>query len=153
MNTECDSCRYSLDPKHLLVKTKHWQVVLGNDQVYLGRAYVTLRTYKGRLSELNPEEWADFQALVAVLEDAYRGTFGADPLNWACLMNNAYRVKPAHPHVHWHVFPRYKKAVEVAGIIFDDSAYGEHYDLHVKRDVDDEVVERILVRLKEHLQG
>ena len=56
MNTECDGCKYLLDPKHLVVKTKHWQVVLGNDQVYLARAYVTLRTHKGRLSELNTEE-------------------------------------------------------------------------------------------------
>lgn len=152
MNQNCDPCKFLGDSTHRILRTKYWNVALGNDQVYLGSAYVTLLTHKASLSELSTEEWEDFQALVRKLENAYHQAFGAEPLNWACLMNNAFRENPGNPHVHWHVFPRYRRAVALAGITFDDAAYGEHYDLQAVRDVSDEVVDEIAAKLKPYLE-
>jgi diadenosine tetraphosphate (Ap4A) HIT family hydrolase len=66
-------------------------------------------------------------------------------------MNNAFQEEPAHPHVHWHIFPRYKQAPVLAGITFDDPLYGHHYDPRAKRMVTDEVVEKIAEKLKVYL--
>jgi diadenosine tetraphosphate (Ap4A) HIT family hydrolase len=152
MNQDCDACKFLAKPSHPILLTQHWSVELGNDQVYLGRAYVSLRTHKGSLSELSAEEWEDFQAVVRKLENAYHKAFGAEPLNWACLMNNAFRNDPGNPHVHWHVWPRYRKAVTLAGITFDDAVYGEHYDITAVRNVSDEVVDEIATQLKPYLE-
>jgi diadenosine tetraphosphate (Ap4A) HIT family hydrolase len=103
------------------------------------------------LSELNETEWQEFEKLVDQLEDAYTKALGARPLNWGYFMNNAFRKEPAHPHVHWHLFPRYKNAPQVGGITFDDPLYGEHYDPNAEKIVSDEVVEKIIEKLKEHL--
>src|SRR5579859_2399037 len=148
MNQDCDICQFLEKPKHQLMLTEYWSVGLGNNQAYFGRAYVTLRKHKGSLSELDANEWADFQELIKKLEHAYREAFGAVPLNWGCFMNNAFREDPPHPHVHWHIFPRYKQAPQFAGITFDDPLYGEHYDPNAERLVSDDVVEQITEKLK-----
>lgn len=66
-------------------------------------------------------------------------------------MNHAFRSEPFNPHVHWHIFPRYHKAPEIAGITFDDPLFGNFYDDTAERIVSDEVVNQIAERLKEQL--
>jgi diadenosine tetraphosphate (Ap4A) HIT family hydrolase len=151
MNESCDVCNILSDNKYQLLLTNHWRVTLSNNHAYMGRAYVTLRTHKGSLGMLDREEWLEFEGIVGKLEEAYAAAFGAAPLNWACFMNNAFRQEPALPHVHWHVFPRYKQAPTVNGITFEDAQYGEHYTPKSVRLVDDETVEQIIAALQEHL--
>src|SRR5882672_3443049 len=105
MHQGCEICEFLGKPKHQIIVTDKWSVGLGNNQAYLGRAFVSLRTHKESLSQLDQQEWREFEELVQKLEHAYSKAFGAVPLNWTCLMNNAFKVKPAQPHVHWHVFP------------------------------------------------
>jgi diadenosine tetraphosphate (Ap4A) HIT family hydrolase len=50
---------------------------LGNNHAYLGRAYVTLRTHKANLSELDADDWSEFEDLVRKLENAYIKAFEA----------------------------------------------------------------------------
>src|SRR3990170_4537805 len=61
------------------------------------------------------------------LESSFKKTFDARLFNWSCLMNNAFKEKPANPHVHWHLRPRYEKEVKFAGITFIDPEFGHHY--------------------------
>lgn len=151
MNENCDVCETLHDSKHQLLLTKYWRVVLSNNHAYIGRAYVTLRTHKSSLGTLERDEWVEFEDLVRKLEAAYANAFGASPLNWGCFMNNAFRTDPAYPHVHWHVFPRYKKAPTVNGITFEDKDYGGHYVPNSVRMVDNETVEQIIDELQKHL--
>lgn len=151
MDKQCDACHFLEHPSHPLLRTKYWNVELGPNQAYVGRAFVTLLTHKGSLSELNNEEWADFEELVRRLEHAYRAAFGADPLNWSCLMNNAYQEKPFNPHVHWHLIPRYEKPVEVAGLVFADDGFGHIFDPAKERLVDDQTIQAITEKLKLYL--
>lgn len=151
MNKECDACRFLEHPSHLLVRTKYWNVELGQNHAYLGRAYVTLLTHKGSLSELSSEEWADFEALVPKLENAYHKAFGADPLNWSCLMNNAYQEKPFNSHVHWHLIPRYEKPVEIADLTFKDEEFGRMFAAYKERLIDDQTIDIVAERLKTFL--
>lgn len=151
MSQNCDVCEFLEKPKHQILLTDKWSIGLGNNHAYLGRAYVTLRTHKASLGELDDGDWREFEELVRKLENAYAKAFRAVPLNWGCFMNNAFQEEPVHPHVHWHIFPRYKQAPEFANITFDDPLYGHHYDPKAERNVSDEVVGQIADKLKQYL--
>lgn len=73
MNKKCDACEFlkSPNPKHEILVTDSWNVGIYNDQPYLGRAYATLKTHKGKISELSSDEWQEFQEIMGKLEDAY----------------------------------------------------------------------------------
>ncbi len=152
MDSNCDACKFLQAPKHQVLTTNSWAVGVGNNQAYFGRAYVTLRTHKGSLSELSSEDWQEFEEVVRKLESAYKEAFGASPLNWGCFMNHAFRTDPPNPHVHWHIFPRYKKAPVLNGVTYDDPLYGNFYDDKAERIVGDEVVEQIVEKLKNNLR-
>lgn len=151
MDKKCDACEFLKEPEHQILVTNNWNVGLGNNQAYFGRAYVTLRTHKGSLSTLNDEEWQEFQEIVRKLEKAYKEAFGAEPLNWGCFMNHAFRSEPFNPHVHWHIFPRYKVAPLLDGVTYDDPLFGNFYDDKAERIVSNEVVEQIVSKLKSQL--
>src|SRR5258708_3259769 len=151
MHNDCNICPLLQNPKHQIFMTKYWAVNLGNDQIYLGRAYVTIREQKGSLGELSAEEWADLGVVVRSLEQAYKAAFSAVPINWTCMMNHAYKKNPADPHLYWHVFPRYRTPVTLARITFNDAFYGEHFSLDATREVTDKVVDEIAAKLKTHL--
>jgi len=155
MDKTCDACKFlkAPNPKHQILTTDHWSVGVGNNQAYFGRAYVTLRNHKGSLSSLDEDEWRDFEDVVRKLEAAYKAVYRAEPLNWGCFMNHAFRSEPFNPHVHWHIFPRYEVAPELDGVVYDDPLFGTFYDDSAERLVDDETVEKIAARLKEYLSA
>lgn len=98
-----------------------------DNQEYLGRSYVTLKRHCPSLSEISIDEWLDFLSLIKKLENAFSKAFGAISYNWTCLMNDAFKEKPAFPHVHWHIRPRYDKDVTFADTTFIDPEFGHHY--------------------------
>lgn len=151
MDDQCNDCKHLEETRHQILLTDNWKVWLSSNQAYLGRVCITLRNHKSSLSELNEAEWQEFKQLVRKLEPAYKKAFGAYPLNWGCFMNNSFRVEPAYPHVHWHIFPRYKHARTIDGIEFDDPLYGEHYDPHAQKIVSDELLSQIGQKLKDQL--
>jgi diadenosine tetraphosphate (Ap4A) HIT family hydrolase len=154
MNPDCDICQF-LNAKPLrnqVLTTEFWTVGVLPDQPYLGRALITLLDHKPSLGKLSKEEWAEFEIIVPKLENAYKQAFGAEPLNMGCFMNHGYRNDPPHPHVHWQIFPRYKKPVNLMGTVFEDKRYGNFYDDKARRMVDNEVVEEIADRLKRALK-
>jgi len=153
MMENCDVCQF-LEHKPLknqILTTKYWTVGIIPDQPYLGRGLITLLDHKSSLGKLSPEEWEEFEAIVPKLENAYKQAFGAEPLNLGCFMNHGYRDDPAHPHVHWQIFPRYKEPVELQGVIFEDTRYGSFYDDDAQRPVGQEIIAEIVQRLKAHL--
>lgn len=138
----------NLNKEDLVFDTKHWQVFLSPDQTYLGRGYVSLKREADSLSELTSEEMTDFLELIKKYESALKKAFGAVMFNWTSLMNNAYKEKPYSPHVHFHVRPRYDKEVEFAGETFTDPNFAEHYKRGIKREVSEEVRQRIVNKIK-----
>lgn len=151
MDKKCDACEFlqNSDNRFQILETDYWTYGIGNDHAYLGRGFLTLLHHKPSLSALSTEEWTDFRSIVKTLEPAYKRAFDAEPMNWGCYMNDAYRVEPDNPHVHWHTFPRYKVAQTIGGIVFDDPRFGKFYDDTAQRLVDDEVVTQIADRLRD----
>lgn len=155
MNKHCDACGFleNPSPETQILETKYWSVGIdGENHAYLGRAYVTLREHKPSLSSLSEREWEDFQKLVKKLESAYRDALGAEPLNWGCFMNHAFRTRPFNSHVHWHIFPRYEVAPIFDGIRFEDQLFGEFYDNNATKNVGSETVRRIASTLRAHIK-
>jgi diadenosine tetraphosphate (Ap4A) HIT family hydrolase len=151
MTKNCDSCKHLGNSSSNILTTDHWVVALAPDQGYLGRCYVTLREHKGSLSLLSEREWADFASITRQLEGACEKAFSAAPFNWSCLMNNAFQVKPASPHVHWHFRPRYEHPVQLNGTTFVDPQFGFHYDREQRRKLDDETYQIILEKITANL--
>ncbi len=153
MDKKCEACEFLKTPlpETQILTTNHWSVGIGNNHAYLGRAFVTLREHKGSLSELSDEQWSEFHAIVRKLEKAYKEAFGAEPLNWGCFMNHAFRTEPFNPHVHWHIFPRYAKAPVIGGVTFDDPLFGKFYDDKAERLIDDKLVSVIADTLRQHI--
>ncbi len=152
VKVKCDACEFLKNPQNQILTTKHWNVGIGNNHAYLGRAYVTLRTHKGSLSSLNDDEWQEFHEIVRKLEKAYKTAFGAEPLNWGCFMNHAFRAEPFNPHVHWHIYPRYHVAPKLAGMTFEDPLFGNFYDDTAERIVTDDIVALIASKLRDGLR-
>jgi diadenosine tetraphosphate (Ap4A) HIT family hydrolase len=124
-----------------LWETEHWLVILSEDQTYLGRGVISLKRRPcTTLTELRDEELVDLRNNVIVpYEAAVKKAFGAELFNWACLMNNAYQNTPPDPHVHWHVWPRYRNPVELEGEAFVDEYFGHYLSLDKKRSVSPEL--------------
>lgn len=137
----------------IIYETTNWKIILTDDQNYLGRCIVVLKRKCGDLAELEEDEILDFFAVVKKMENVFKQTFNATMFNWTCLMNNAYQTTPANPQVHWHLRPRYNHIVTFAGETFKDPNFGHHYirDEEARRDVSDELFEKILTTLKNNL--
>jgi len=154
MDKQCDACDFLSNPtsETQILDTQYWSVGIdGKNHAYLGRAYVTLKEHKPSLSNLSQNEWDDFQDIVSKLEKAYKKAFGAEPLNWGCFMNHAFRTEPFNPHVHWHIYPRYKTDYVIDDITFDDPLFGNFYDHTSERLVDEETVRKIASELRRQL--
>lgn len=146
----CEICAFL--PKNTpIFETDKWTISLSSDQGYLGRCFVTLKDHKGDMAELTNEEWLEFADIVKKLERGVRESFGAVLFNWTCLMNNAFQVSPAFPHVHWHVRPRYENAVTFDGEEFVDPLFGYHYDREQSKEVSADTLEAIRLKVKANL--
>lgn len=128
--TSIDNCEVCavLPTNEPIFETKYWAISLSPNQGYLGRCYVTLKEHKADMADLTNNEWLEFADIVKRLEGGVRDAFGAKLFNWGCLMNNAFQLTPALPHVHWHVRPRYENSVNFEGEDFVDPMFGQHYD-------------------------
>ncbi len=126
-NTACITCTPPECDPDVVAFTEHWKVVLHPDQTVAGACLFGSRRHVGKVSALTPVEAADLFALYATVEPVLEQVLGADLVNLSCLRNWAYRDRDPeppwrdgrpNPHVHWHVAPRYREPVTVAGETF-----------------------------------
>ena len=148
---KCVFCKKTNSEKDFIYETKYWRAFLADEQSNLGRCVIMLKRHCEDLAELEQKEWLDFSRLVKKLESSLKRAFNATMFNWACLMNNAYQDNLPKPHVHWHFRSRYKHKVKFADLIFEDKEFGHHYDSAKKREVSDEVTNKIIEIIKESL--
>lgn len=121
---KCENCKHLKNESYcILFENSDWRIVLReDDQEYLGKAVVTLKSHKPRLSDLTNDEWLNFKEIVQWYETAMSRAFVPTHFNWACLMNNA-AGRSDETHVHFHVTPRYRQPIELFGQIFTDSRW------------------------------
>jgi diadenosine tetraphosphate (Ap4A) HIT family hydrolase len=136
----------------IIYETKYWKVILANNQYYLGRCVLDLKRNCATLSELNNEEFQDLLKLIKQLEHSIKKSFNTTMFNLCCLMNNSYKSVIPNPHVHFHLFPRYKNETNFIGEIFKDKEFGDHYNLDNNKEISKEIREKIIKKIQENLQ-
>ena len=150
----CDICPFVAeqtiyDPA-VVLQTDRWNVVLDrNNQLYLGKGFVTLREHKSSLSELDETDWRELHEVIRSMEHAITQAFGADVCNWECLMNNAVKAGQS-THVHWHLYPRYVGGTHFAGEDFPDPKWPRHLESG-EHHVSDELFGKIVLAVQENL--
>lgn len=131
MTAECEICPFlvgqSVGDEDVLLQTDHWAAVLDTNQIFLGKSFVTLREHKQTISDLSEADWADLRNVMIQLEKAIKNAFGANVLNWECLMNNAIKAKQP-THVHWKLYPRYLGGTSFEGEDFPDPKWPRHLE-------------------------
>ncbi len=135
----------------IILETERWLVVLDNNQRFLGKMFVTLREHKQTLSQLNQEDWREFEMIVGMLEKAVKKVFNSSHFNWSCLMNIA-AMEGQETHVHWHVHPRYSEKIEINSEIFEDGQWyprKEKIDHFVAKDTKQIIVRKIKKELND----
>jgi diadenosine tetraphosphate (Ap4A) HIT family hydrolase len=75
-------------------------VVLGDSQFFKGYTLLLCKEHVTELHQLSSEKRARFIYEMAVVAEAVYTVFKPVKLNYELLGN-------PHPHLHWHIFPRY----------------------------------------------
>lgn len=135
-----------------VASTKYWDIILSDNQYYLGRSILLLKRKCGMLSGLKENETKELCDLIKKMEKGVKKKFGATMFNWTCLMNDAYKSKNPKPQVHVHLMPRYKKKVKFAGEVFEDEVFAHHYDKTKEKRVSKKVLKEIRDKIKEILK-
>ena len=79
----------------------HSRVYLNNEQEYVGRCVVVLKSHKQELFELTPDELHGFMDDVANVANAINSVFNPDKINYAIYGD-------IDSHIHMHVVPKHK---------------------------------------------
>ena len=138
--------RTKMDYKLLLIKSyKHWDLFLHENQCYLGRTFLYLKTTDGvdDFLAIDGEVRKEFFEIGKELKTALKKLFNPDKMNYAALSNTCQDI-------HVHFVPRYKHAQEFAGFVFNDTRWGKNYAPYDKEFV---TPEPVLFAIKDALKA
>ena len=135
--------------KYLIYEGKFWNVILMDDQSYLGRSIVYLKSrYIEDPLQLTKEEWEEcWFEIMPRLASALKKAFRVDRINYCHLANFTH-------HVHWHIVPRYEKnpVREFAGETFRDEKVGKHYAGTPNKNFSSGVMNKICKEIKKNFK-
>lgn len=134
-----------MDYKQLRIKSyKHWDVYLHENQCYIGRVFVQLKTSEGveDFMDIKGETRDEFFHIGEEVKAALKKLFKPDKFNYAAMSN-------VSPVVHVHIVPRYEKEREFAGVVFNDARWGKNYAPYDRSFV---VEESVLFRIRDALK-
>lgn len=134
---------------YLIYEGRFWNVILNEDQSYLGRGIVYLKSrYIEDPLQLTKEEWRELWFdILPRLKKALEKSFQPDRINYCHLANFTHQV-------HWHIVPRYEKnpGREFAGEIFRDERVGKNYSPYPEKILSLDKMQKICEEIKRHLK-
>lgn len=137
-----------MDYELLKIKTyKHWDVYLHENQCYLGRVFLLLKSDAGveDFLEIEGETREEFFQIGAEVKQALKTLFKPDKMNYAALSN-------VSPKIHVHFIPRYKSPREFQGAVFNDARWGKNYAPYDRAfNLDGQVLFQICKELQKNL--
>jgi diadenosine tetraphosphate (Ap4A) HIT family hydrolase len=86
-------------------------VVIGDHQFYKGYTLFLFKHHVEELHELDYETRIKFLREMSSIGEAVYKAFSPVKLNYELLGN-------AHPHIHWHIFPRYKDDLNITNPVW-----------------------------------
>lgn len=146
---KCPFCNLDeKDKKWLLYENEYWTLFLADKQDYLGRCIIVCNQHCESISDLDIKQWNALKSIMDSAEIMLRSELNATMFNWSCLMNDAYKNKPANPHIHFHLRPRYENEVLYGNNLISDREFAHHYDNHAPAQIDEETANRVYIQLK-----
>lgn len=99
----CDRIEQIKDNKnpYFVMELKTGYVVIGDYQFYKGYTLFLCKSHVAELHELEPTMKKEFLYEMSIVAEAVYKTFKPAKLNYELLGN-------VDPHLHWHIYPRYK---------------------------------------------
>lgn len=102
------------EPNNLIKEYKFWKLLIKNrGPRVLGNSVAVLKRHITRFSDITDEEMLDYAKLVRETENSLKKSFNYDKIHWLMLMTK-------DPHAHFHIFPRYFKNKNFAGVEWSD---------------------------------
>jgi len=160
LNPICITCTKPSEDNRNILFTDYWKVLLHPTQNLLGSCLIAPIRHVPRLCDLTPEENKEFNELIKLFEPALENAFGADLINFMCLRNWAFRKdnpdppfkdgKP-NPHLHWHLFTRYKHNIEFEGLNFEDPNFGHPIEFKPNTQSTKLIKDRIIQQIQKQL--
>jgi diadenosine tetraphosphate (Ap4A) HIT family hydrolase len=130
---ECPLCRKlravrELPPDEVLWQFPHSVAFLGPWQYYHGYCVLVSRLHATELSQLTARDRHAFLEEMALLARAIQECFAPDKINYEMLGNQV-------PHLHWHLFPRWRSdpgALQAVWLALDRAERSEEERLRLQ---------------------
>ena len=110
------------DQQNLIKEYKHWKLLIRNKTWTLGGCVAITKRHMAQFSEATPEEVQEFAQVVKDVENALKGAFHYDIMNYLMLMMHDH-------HTHFHILPRYATPRIFEGVTWTDTAWPNATDL------------------------
>ncbi|HUQ72505.1 MAG TPA: HIT family protein [Planctomycetaceae bacterium] len=120
-------------PGTLIRDYRHWVLLLRPAQVTAGSLILAAKGDSTAYGELPTEAFAEQGLIVAELEQMLRRAVKMDKINYLMLMM-------VDPHVHFHVFPRYRGTRSFVGLELPDHGWPGPPDLKSAVELDSNAV-------------
>ena len=121
-------------------ESKYWIWSLRPLQPTLGAGILSLKRYANSFSDITLEEGKDLSIITKLIEKKLYETFNYDKINYLMLMM-------VDPHLHFHIIPRYSRAVEFENMLWVDKGWPGLPNLDSR-----EISENMLLNIKKALE-
>lgn len=112
----CDIWESFDEANNLLKEYTHRKLLLRNRVKTLGNCVIITKRHIESLSDITPEEMAEFAIVAKDVEKSLGASFGFDKMNYQMLMMK-------EKHVHFHAISRYAAPKNFAGIERPDAGW------------------------------
>ena len=129
-------------PATLVGEFEHWLVLLRPAQPTLGSLVLAAKSDATAYSTLPRAAFAEQADVIAAIERALAASPGFERINYLMLMM-------VDPHVHFHVFPRYKGHRSFGSIELADTGWPGPPDLQSGQSIDADEFDRLRRQLAE----
>ena len=109
-------------PGTLVRDYRHWVLLVRPAQVTAGSLVLAAKGDATAFGKLPPEAFAEQGLIIAELEQKLLQVIKMDKINYLMLMM-------VDPHVHFHIFPRYRGERSFAGLVLTDHGWPGPPDL------------------------
>ena len=138
MNSTIEKFGY---PATLVRDYIHWVLLVRPAQVTAGSLILAAKSEATAYGELTAAAFTEQGAIVAELEQMLRETVKMDKINYLMLMM-------VDPHVHFHIFPRYRGARSFAGLMLTDHGWPGPPDLKSAVELDSTAIGQAVEALR-----
>ena len=128
-------------PATLVRDYTHWVLLVRPAQVTAGSLILAAKSDATAYGALPPAAFTEQGVIIAELEQKLRETVKMDKINYLMLMM-------VDPHVHFHIFPRYRGARSFAGLMLTDHGWPGPPDLKSAVELDSTAIGQAVEALR-----